>query len=497
MSNDPSNPNNVDTEDELPSVEEVVGRLDRLWDSDPSLVDTDFYDLSGKSIGPYQLRRIIGRGAFGVVYLAEDEQLGREVALKLPRPEILLDDERLRRFRSEASTAALLDHPFIVPVYGAEFAGPSPYIVSAYCSGPDLGEWLADRSEPVDCEAAARFIIRLAEAVEYAHQQGVLHRDLKPGNVLLEPIVSHAKSLDDCIPRLTDFGLAKLLQESLHDTRSSVMIGTPLYMAPEQLLGDSHQESAATDVYAIGTLLFELLTGQTPREGFGYFEGLEKLRVEQAPSLKTIGPETPDALSTIVAKCLERDPAERYQSASDLAEELQRFLDGDSIQAKPLGLKGRFLRWTKQSDRLAVAGGFTMWYQSTFLVWYFFCFTMMTRLGYLSEINQKQYFFDALLLTLTNHLPQAWLGRRLSKGKHWSYWAPATVSFLILIVVSYSSMNPAYVFEYLYPSPLSKIITYSIIIMGSSLEFTLYLLAFPAWLRRFRERKVARSQVGG
>ena len=488
MSNDPSNPNNVDTEDELPSIEEVVGRLDRLWGSDPSLVDTDFHDLSGKSIGPYQLQRIIGRGAFGVVYLAEDEQLGREVALKLPRPEILLDDERLRRFRSEASTAALLDHPFIVPVYGAEFAGPSPYIVSAYCPGPDLGEWLADRSEPVDFEAAVRFIIRLAEAVEYAHQQGVLHRDLKPGNVLLEPIAPHAESLDDFNPRLTDFGLAKLVQESLNDTRSSLMIGTPLYMAPEQLLDDSHQESAATDVYAIGVLLFELLTGQTPREGLGYFEGLEKLRVEQAPSLKTIRPETPDALSTIVAKCLERDPVERYQSAGSLADDLQRHLAGTPIQAKRVGNKDRFFRWTKQPERLTVAGHYAAWYHAMTVVWLLSGWAMALGLGIISEGNTRRYLFDILLISLTSHLPKAWLGWRLVKAKSWSFWPSVIGCLLQLGIYVYSTLNKSVVLDFLHPTQLSRFNSFSVLFVCSLLELVLHLLAFPAWLRRFREK---------
>ncbi len=490
MSDSPANHGDLDAEGKLPSAAEVVGRLDRLWNSGQASAEiTDLHDLAGKSVGPYQLRRIIGRGAFGVVYLAEDEQLGRKVALKLPRPEVLLDEEHLRRFRSEASTAALLDHPLIVPVYSAEFEGPTPYIVSAYCEGPDLGSWLTDQSKPVDFKAATRFVIRLAAAVEYAHQSGVLHRDLKPGNVLLEPLTPEADSLDDYNPQLTDFGLAKLIQESLNDTRSSLMIGTPLYMAPEQLLDDAQQESAATDVYAIGVLLFELLTRQTPREGLGYVEGLDKLRYEVAPSLQMLRPNVPDTLDTITAKCLEREPEKRYLSASSLADDLQRFLDGVPIQAKAVDFKERFSRWTQQPRRLVVAGYFTVWLQAMTVIWISLAGAMMSGYDLLPDGNSQRYFNEIIQITLTGHLPIAWLGWRLAKTKPFSYWPSLVASILQVIVYVYSTVGDSLAFEYVHLSRLSKLNTFSILITCGLLQLAFHLLAFPAWLRLYRERK--------
>lgn len=494
MSTNRPNQDEPTAEGQLPTSEEVVRRLDRLWVSDQASAGDnldrsgDLYDLAGKSVGPFRLQRIIGRGAFGVVYLAEDAQLGRKVALKLPRPEMLLDEERLHRFRSEASTAAGLDHPFIVPVYGAEFEGPTPYIVSAYYAGPDLGKWLADQTGPIDFEVAVRFVIRLAEAVEYAHQNGVLHRDLKPGNILLEARTPQAESLDDFNPRLTDFGLAKLVQESLNDTRSSLMIGTPLYMAPEQLFEGTHHDSAATDVYAIGILLFELIAQRTPREDLGYVEGLDKLRNEEAPPLKSFRPTTPAAISTITAKCLERDPVERYSSANALIEDLQRFLTGAPIRAKPVGFKERFVRWTKQPERLTTAGHFSAWYQAMTIVWFAIAFLMFLGLDSLPGEAIQRTMVDMMWLTLLNHLPKAWLGWQLAKAKRWAYWPSAITSLLLLVVFTYSSMQPSYAFEYFYPTQISKIGTFSILILCSSLEVIFHLIAFPAWLRQIREK---------
>lgn len=236
----------VEPEGGRPSIAEVVQRLDHLWPEEAPVLSDFSGDHVGQRVGKYILQRIVGRGSFGVVYQAYDPELDREVALKLPRPEVLIDAERLKRFEGEATTAAQLDHPAIVPIFDAQFTGPVPYIASAYCGGPDLGDWLAARKTPVEPQQAAEFVAQLAEAVHYAHQQGVLHRDLKPSNIMLEPCDTSSPSaeLADYEPRLTDFGLAKLVQASLHDTRSSLLVGTPLYMKRRSNLNATHLRSA-------------------------------------------------------------------------------------------------------------------------------------------------------------------------------------------------------------------------------------------------------------
>ena len=207
----------------------LAGRLDRLWTS-------GVLDAAGpqtqKMVGKYQLQQIVGAGAFGVVYLARDTELGKSVALKLPRLEVLLDAQKRKRFADEAEMAARLDHPQIVRVYEARLNGPAPYIASAFCDGPNLAEWLADREEPSSWEAIANLMAEVADAVQHAHSQGVLHRDLKPANIMLVADEALAGGKNDeqssvdfpFSPRLTDFGLAKFSDLHEADTRSSLSL---------------------------------------------------------------------------------------------------------------------------------------------------------------------------------------------------------------------------------------------------------------------------------
>ncbi len=236
-----------------------------------------------------------------MVFLATDTELGREVALKVPRPEGLVTTELRERFVREARAAAGLDHPNVMPVFEAGAEGPICYIASAYCPGITLAEWLTNRSEAVPLPLAARLIATLAEAVQHAHERGVIHRDLKPSNVLLQgkprdPADANSTvnvpggGSDDqelaFVPRITDFGLAKLTTESAgplgkHDgiqTQSGALLGTPNYMAPEQASGKNKEVGPAADVYALGVILYELLTGRPPFLGETVLDTLEQVR---------------------------------------------------------------------------------------------------------------------------------------------------------------------------------------------------------------------------
>ncbi|QEG33576.1 serine/threonine-protein kinase [Bythopirellula goksoeyrii] len=361
----------VEPEGGRPSIAEVVQRLDHLWSEETPELSDFSGDHVGQRVGKYILQRIVGRGSFGVVYQAYDPELDREVALKLPRPEVLIDAERLNRFEGEATTAARLDHPAIVPIFDAEFTGPVPYIASAYCSGPDLGDWLAARKTPVEPQQAAEFVAQLAEAVHYAHQQGVLHRDLKPSNIMLEPhdTLSPSAELADYEPRLTDFGLAKLIEASLHDTRSSLLVGTPLYMAPEQIVGDSGQVSAATDVHALGVMLFELLSLELPYDGNSYFKVFDSIQTEQPRKLGECRASLPRELETICGKCLEKDPRDRYPAAAELAKDLSRFVAGEPIAASSPNILQLFLRWCRHPNRLSNAVTFSIGLNVLYALW--------------------------------------------------------------------------------------------------------------------------------
>ena len=288
--------------------------------------------------------RELGQGAFGVVFLASDSVLGRKVALKVPRPFALVTPEIRRRFVREAEAASRLDHPHIVPVYDVGEEGPICYIASAYCEGLTLADWLRRRSAAVAFTEAARLVAILSEAVAHATTRGILHRDLKPGNILLQrtgsaPAAAEPRHrLGDYVPRICDFGLAKLLDQESHETCSGVPIGSPAYMAPEQAAGRLRDHGPATDVYALGVILYELLTGRPPLRGETDLETLRLVADQESPPPRELRPGLPRDLNTICAKCLEKRPKDRYDSALALAADLQRFLAGKPVHARPIRL---------------------------------------------------------------------------------------------------------------------------------------------------------------
>jgi WD40 repeat protein/serine/threonine protein kinase len=318
---------------------------------------------AARGLGRFQIRRELGRGGFGVVYLADDPRLGRAVALKVPRADALATPELRRRFFQEARAAAALDHPNLVPVYEAGEAGPVCFIASAFCPGITLAEWLRGRAEPVPFRLAARLVATLADAVQHAHARGVVHRDLKPANVLLETRAGDGPAsggegpdgLADFTPRITDFGLAKLVSDGTGagPTKSGVILGTPSYMAPEQAEGQSRNVGPAADVYALGAILYELLTGRPPFRGESDLDTLRQVRDDEPVTPRRLRAGLPLDLETIVQKAMAREPRRRYEAASALAEDLHRFLEGRPILARRVSSVGRCWRWSKRNPWVA------------------------------------------------------------------------------------------------------------------------------------------------
>ena len=321
------------------------------------------------SIGRFEIRRMLGSGGFGVVYQAYDPVLCRDVALKIPRAAVLADADWLARFQREARAAAALDHPNLVQVYEAGQLGPVYYITLAYCPGNNLAQWLKERTAPVPCVEAAQLLLTLAQAIHYAHERGVLHRDLKPANILLtselkilstesDPSAPGA-DLSTLVPKITDFGLAKLLQAGPghegvgQQTEAATVLGTPCYMAPEQAEGRVQDIGRATDVYALGAILYEVLTsrplfwGETPVAVFWQVKTVEPM----VPS--RLRARLPRDLETICLKCLQKEPRRRYPSAQALGDDLDRFLADKPIQARPTGRVEQLWKWARRRPALA------------------------------------------------------------------------------------------------------------------------------------------------
>jgi serine/threonine protein kinase/TolB-like protein len=294
-------------------------------------------------IGNYQILKEIGRGGMGVIYRARQRHSRRIVALKRILSHHADSKETLARFRREAQAAASLDHPNILPIYEvSETEEGLPFFSMKYAGGGSLREAAPGlRSEP---RRAVSLMAKVARAVQYAHEQGILHRDLKPGNVLLD---GHGESL------VSDFGLSKWLDTTTHLTRTLTIFGTPGYIAPEQVNGSAGKLTPAADIYGLGAILFDVLTGRPPFLGEHALKVIQQASEKPAPKLRTLAPMLDRDLETICAKCLEREPGARYRSAGALAEDLERWLEGRHIIARPVSPPVRLWRWSRRNPIVA------------------------------------------------------------------------------------------------------------------------------------------------
>jgi tetratricopeptide (TPR) repeat protein len=320
----------------------------------------------------YEVVRELGRGGMGLVFLARQTALNRLVALKVIRPGRGLEAEEVARFRNEAEVIARLRHPNVIRIYDVGACDGLPYCALEYVEGGSLAQRLD--GTPVPARQAAALVEALARAVHSAHECGIVHRDLKPANVLLQrrtttdstdstdkkkresaSSVSSVLSVVEFLPKITDFGLAKDLSEEAGSghTRTGTILGTPSYMAPEQAEGKSKEVGPAVDVYALGAILYDMLTGRPPFRGETLLDTLQLVRCAEPVPPARLHPKVPRDAETVCLKCLEKDPRKRYASALALADDLRRLLAGEPIRARPVSPPERALKWARRKPAAA------------------------------------------------------------------------------------------------------------------------------------------------
>jgi eukaryotic-like serine/threonine-protein kinase len=300
-------------------------------------------EIFPRSFGNYELLGELGRGGMGVVYRARQRELDRVVALKMILQSHLASTEHVRRFQAEAKAVARLRHSHIVQIHEVGQQHGQDYFTMEYIEGENLAQHLIRKNPEIS--TAVRIVASIARAVEYLHKQGVVHRDLKPSNILLD---------DDGEPYLTDFGLAKLFLESdSRRTATGVIAGTPCYMSPEQACGRAAEIGPAADIYSLGAILYELLTGQPPFQAENPLDVLLDVLSGDPLLPRQINPKIPRPLELICLKCLRKSPGDRYQSAEALAEDLDRFARGEPPLVPPPNCIQRFWGWTRRQPALA------------------------------------------------------------------------------------------------------------------------------------------------
>jgi serine/threonine protein kinase len=345
-----------------------------------------------REFGDYELLAEIARGGMGVVYRARQKGLNRLVALKMILAGRLAGPDDLKRFLAEAEAAARLQHPNIVQVHEVGEVDGQHFFSMEFIDGPTLAQRLADG--PLPSRTAARYVRDIARAVHYAHANGVLHRDLKPSNILLD-------ARDE--PHVTDFGLAKRLGGGSGQTRTGAVMGTPSYMAPEQAAGKTRDLGPACDVYGLGAVLYECLTDKPPFCSESPLDTLTHVLDREPVPPRLLNPKADRDLEIICLKCLEKDPRHRYASAEALAEDLDRYLNGESISARSFNVLDRLLTTLERSQHDV---DFSSW--STMLFW----FAPIVFLSHLATFLLFQ--------------------RELPAGLGWLHWLPRGAQFVLL-----------------------------------------------------------------
>lgn len=423
----------------------------------------------GQEFGSYEILGEIGRGGMGIVYKARQKTLDRLVALKTILPGGAASDDDLQRFRVEAEAAARLQHPNIVAVHEIGLVDGQHFYSMDFIDGPSLSQRLRDG--PLPGRAAARYAMIIARAMHHAHKHNILHRDLKPSNVLLD-------GADQ--PHITDFGLAKKLGGDSSQTHTGAVLGTPSYMAPEQAAGKNKELGPPCDVYGIGALLYELLTGQPIFLANTPVDTLQRVLEDEPVAPCFLNPRIDRDLETICLKCVQKDPRERYPTAEALAEDLLRYLNGDSIAARSFNVIDRLARTLDHSQ---VAGEFHTW-ERMLLIFAGVIFLGHLILFFLVHSSQPRYWIKATRMAqfvviggvFWRFRSRTVLPTSAAERQLWTIWIGYLLAYVINALVVRELAGPQH-WDELAMYPFSAVLTgTAFFVMGSSYWGRCYLI---------------------
>lgn len=435
-----------------------------------------------QQIGRYRLNRFIGSGGFGMVFEAEDSILQRRVAIKLPKADLIAAPEMLKCFLAEARAVANLHHPAILNPLDADIVDYQPYIVYPFCPGPNLAQWILQQQAPIPARLAAEIALSLVEAIAFSHAANVLHRDIKPANVLLFPSVDQSSEFPYRVT-LTDFGLAKAASFDSELSSSSLLGGTLLYLAPEQI---THPSSLActSDLYSIGVVLYELLTLKRPFESDNLLDLMKKITDDLPKAAAVLNSDIPNDLNAVCMKCIEKQPAHRYASATELAEDLRRYLKGQAVQAKPKTLSQRATIWLRAPMRRRELGTLSTVLAVFVTLWTMVCFAVLRLLGEV-DFSVAYAFKNTLGLTVTVAIPLALAGRSLSRGSRTAAFVgfASSLSGAVVSLLAFSRYPIA--FPELYgPNPIARTAVFTLLAIAFLSLASMYAAILATWERK-------------
>ncbi|GAB5406626.1 MAG: hypothetical protein Aurels2KO_48570 [Aureliella sp.] len=445
------------------------------------------------AIGPFRVLRKVGEGGMGSVYLGVDDRLDREVAIKVPRRDATRSIETRNRLLREAKLTAGLSHPNLVQVYEVGVWENQCYVSSQWASGGDLSEWIAEHPGPADTSWALGLLHQIADVLAYCHQNNIVHLDLKPGNILFDqPEWADCKDLDSQSvtpsPLLADFGLARLVEQGLEQTLSSVILGTPMYMSPEQIEGKSEEVDKRSDVFSFGIVMHELLFGKRPfigRTAISVLDQIRNRRSEFMPRSVVV----PSGVRAICNKCLAVSPEDRYRDASELRDDLQRVFDDQPVSAREPTLLKRLTRWTQETPRIRDAGLLSIWLQGGVMLALLLLVAMKSAgLADAVPSDFQRLARDVFAIILFPTLPNVIAGYFILQKRAWAFWINSLVSLafvgmvLAVVVMQTSPMT------FYNGRPLAFFISHFLILTLAVLQLSAHLVALPAALRQAKSR---------